>query len=123
MAAPGEWVGEIVAAAGVVATGVIGWLYKAMHKRIDDMENGEGKMVKASVFDSWMQRRDEQLQGLADGMKQQKEDAQKQFDRIGVVLDRTEARFLSMDKEQRIRHDALSATQTQILVAVEALKK
>lgn len=110
-----SWIAQTIGAMGAAVTALATWAWTHTHKRIND------RVEKAS-FKEYAKARGERLDKIDETLSRHEEITEKLFDKIEELNDQTSVKFSISEKENRIRHEALLSTQTQILVAIERLK-
>ena len=118
-----SWLTNAVAGLGAAVTALATWAWKHTHKRIDDVNNKTDTFLTNESFLQHIKTRDDRLSHIDHALEKHEAVVGKLFEKLDEVADRTEVRFTVTEKENRLRHDTLVQGQTQILVALESLKK
>ena len=117
------WMTAAISALGASFTGLSTWAWLHTHKRIDTVESKVSGYVTNEAFMQHTRTRDERLDRIDAALNKQEDITGKLFERLDEVMEKTELRFLTTEKENRTRHEVLLDGQTRMLVALEGLKK
>ena len=120
------WMAKALAAMGVALTALATWAWNHTHKRIDGKaemktlddlaRRVEDHTISRGEFDQHAKSDEQQLAAIGAEIGVQRNNIGKLFDKIDEAVDRTEVRFVTIEKQSFERH-------VELLNAIHALKK